>query len=208
MEQNILKIPYAAVNNDWNLLQQFLKIKGNPKYIIVGNIDFSYNGYVSDLGNLVGVVGDLLLSYSSIESFGELKEVEGNLALYGCQNIKTLGKLNRVDGDFSGNNAFIQSLGELEFVSGDLALSFCPNIKTLGKLKKVGGILNLSYSPIQTLGELKEVYMNLFLSSTWIQSLDELEFVGGDLWIDNTNITKSELDKVKVIGKIIGQCNL
>jgi hypothetical protein len=120
MNEKILKIPYSAVNNDWDLLQKFLELKGNPKYIIVGDVNLAGRKDISDLGNLVGVEGDLVLHSSSIESLGELEYVVGNFSFWGCQNIKTLGKLKKVEGYLSLSFSSIESLGELEFVGGGL----------------------------------------------------------------------------------------
>jgi hypothetical protein len=182
MNEKILKIPYEAVRYDWNLLQKFLVIKGNPKYIIVGDFDLREREYISDLGNLVGVEGDLNLTHTSIESLGELEYVDGNLSLAGCKNIKTLGKLKKVEGVLNLSRSSIESLGDLQFVGGTLDLGGCKKIKTLGKLKKVEGYLSLSFSSIESLGE--------------------LEFVGSNLWIDDTNIPPSEINNVEVIGDI------
>jgi hypothetical protein len=132
MNEKILKIPYEAVRNDWNFLQKFLTLKGNPRYIIVGNVDLDYRKDISDFGNLVGVEGDLGLRYSSIQSLGELEFVDGVLSLWGCENIKTLGKLKKVDGNLNLGNSSIESLGELTFVDGRLGLWGCRKIKTLG----------------------------------------------------------------------------
>jgi hypothetical protein len=123
MNENILKIPYAAVKEDWNLLQQFLKMKGNSKYIIMGNVNLIDREDISDLGNLVGVEGYLNLSWSSIESLGDLQFVNGNLTLHLCKNIKTLGKLKKVEGCLSLSYSSIQSLGDLEFVGDNLYIS-------------------------------------------------------------------------------------
>ena len=183
MNEKILKIPYAAVREDWDFLQKYLKAIGNPKYILVGDIDLRYRKDIFDLGNLVGVVGELKLAYSSIESLGELEFVGGFLHLYQCYNIKTLGKLKRVENALNLGNSSIESLGELEFVGDYLALHRCQNIKTLGKLKKVEGGLNLEFSSIESLGD--------------------LEFVDGDLLIQATNIPPSEIKNVEVGGKIL-----
>jgi hypothetical protein len=120
MNEKILKIPYIAVREDWNLLQQFLKIKGNPKYIIVGDVDLVDREDIFDLGNLVGVEGYLELEYSSIESLGELEFVDGYLGLFYCQNIKTLGKLKKVGGFLDLYDSSIESLGDLQFVGDEL----------------------------------------------------------------------------------------
>ena len=181
MNEKILKIPYSAVNNDWDLLQKFLKMKGNPRYIIVGDVNLQDRKDISDLGNLFGVEGEFNLNFSSIESLGELQFVGGDLKLWGCQNIKTLAKLKKVEDRLDLRFSSIESLGELELVGG-LSLRNCQNIKTLGKLKKVEDELVLSESSIESLGD--------------------LEFVGSNLLIDDTNIPQSEIDKVEVGGEI------
>ena len=148
MNEKILRIPYSAVNGDWNLLQHFLKMKGNPNYIIVGDVDLRGSQDIFNLENLVGVEGDLDLSDSTIESLGELEYVAGNLTLYDSFYIKTLGNLKKVDGYLNLFNSHIESLGELEYVGGGLNLMDCKKIKTLGKLKFVGGGLNIVYTNI------------------------------------------------------------
>jgi hypothetical protein len=141
MNENILKIPYSAVNNDWDFLQKYLKAIGNPKYIIVGDVDLVDRKDISDLGNLVGVEGYLWLFKSSIESLGDLEFVGGDLQLWSCQNIKTLGKLKKVGGYLSLTLSSIQSLGELEFVGEDFFIkntnippSELNNVNVVGKI--------------------------------------------------------------------------
>jgi hypothetical protein len=183
MNEKILRIPYEAVRYDWYLLQQFLNMKGNPRYIIVGDVVLEDSEDISDLGNLVGVEGELDLYDSSIESLGKLEFVGGNLSLYDCQNLKTLGKLKKVEGELNLSNSSIESLGELEFVGGNFGLFRCENITTLGKLKKVEGYVDLRDSPIESLGD--------------------LEFIGKHLNVRFINISPSEINKVNVVGKII-----
>ncbi len=135
MNENILKIPYSAVREDWGLLQKFLTLKGNPRYIIVGNVKLRDRQDISDLGNLVGVEGYLYLSYSSIISLGKLEFVGKDLWLGACKNIKTLGKLKKVGGDLALGWSSIESLGELEFVGKGLFIRYT-NISS-SELKKV-----------------------------------------------------------------------
>jgi hypothetical protein len=140
MNEKILRIPYEAVRNDWNLLQKFLAIKGNPRYIILGNVNLHDIEDIFDLGNLVGVEGDLDLGWTSIESLGELQFVNGRFSLYKCQNIKTLGKLKRVDGNLNLGNSSIESLGGLEFVGKNLILNMIIPQSELNKVEVVGEI--------------------------------------------------------------------
>jgi len=142
MNENILKIPYSAVNENWNLLQKFLIHKGNPRYIIVGDVDLSYRKDISDLGNLVGVMGYFNLSESSIESLGELEFVDGFFSIYECKNIETLGKLKHVGDALSLSFTFVKSLDGLEFVGRDLFIvgtkihrSELNNIKVGGRIR-------------------------------------------------------------------------
>ena len=141
MNEKILKIPYSAVRYDWDFLQKYLKAIGNPKYIIVGDVDLVDRKDISDLGNLVGVEGYLWLFKSSIESLGDLEFVGGDLQLWSCQNIKTLGKLKKVGGYLSLTLSSIQSLGELEFVGEDFFIkntnippSELNNVNVVGKI--------------------------------------------------------------------------
>jgi hypothetical protein len=185
MNEKILKIPYAAVREDWDFLQKYLKAIGNPKYILVGDVKLTYRKDIPNLGNLVGVVGNLALNWSSIESLGELEFVNGGFSLFDCQNIKTLGNLKKVEGGLNLSDSSIESLGELEYVEGSFNLIGCKKIKTLGKLKRIDGYLDLSYSSIVSLGD--------------------LEFVGRNLGIINTNIPTSEINNVNVVGEIINR---
>ena len=119
--EKLLKLPYA-VFNDWNLLQQFLERRGNPRYELVGDVDLSYREDIIDIGNLVRVDGYLILPFVSIQSFGKLQYVGGGLDLY-SSSIKSLGNLVRVDGYLDLRDTPIQSLGNLEHVGERIYLS-------------------------------------------------------------------------------------
>ena len=140
--EKLLKIPYTVFNKNWNLLQQFLDRRGNPKYELVGDVKLLNRKDIFDLGNLVRVYGDLDLFISSIQSLGSLEYVGGDLNL---------------------NATPIQSLGSLEYVGGDLTLDGTP-IQTLGSLRYVGGDLDLRDSPIESLEDLEYVGGTFYLS--------------------------------------------
>jgi hypothetical protein len=93
---DVLKIPFAAFDNNWNDLQLFLKHRGNPPYMITDDLGLYFSG-IKSLGNLISVGGDLDLSYSEIEDLGNLISVGGNMYLGGSK-IKTLGNLTSVGG--------------------------------------------------------------------------------------------------------------
>jgi hypothetical protein len=108
-EEKLLKIPSLKFfNNDWNILQKFLESQGYPRYSIGGDLD---------------------LSFSDIETLGNLVRVEGNLNLYACISL--------------------QSIENLEYVGGDLYLDLCQNLESLGNLKYVGLSLYLPYTPLE-----------------------------------------------------------
>jgi len=142
MNKEILRIHYGMVKNDWDLLQKYLEFKGNPKYILVGDVDLNHRNDIFDLGNLVGVEGDLDLTSSSIESLGELEFVNGDFILYKHKNIKTLGKLKKVEGDLDLGRSSIESLSDLEFVGRDLFI-YNTNIppSELNKVVVIGDII-------------------------------------------------------------------
>ena len=119
--ENLLKIPYTVFNNDWDLLQQFLERRGNPRYELVGNVDLRWREDIFDLGNLVRVYGDLLLFDTPIKFLGNLEYVDGYLDLR-FTPIKSLGNLEYVGGYLDLEDTPIQSLGNLEYVGKEIWL--------------------------------------------------------------------------------------
>jgi len=142
MNEEILKIHYGMVKYNWDLLQRYLEFKGNPMYILVGNVNLRNRKDIFDLGNLVGIEGDLFLGNSSIESLGELEFVRDDFWLDDCKNIKTLGKLKKVGIDLWLDHSPIESLGELKFV-GNKLLIYNTKIhqSELNKVEFIGKIL-------------------------------------------------------------------
>jgi len=124
-EEKILRIPFAAFGNDWDLLQKFLEKKGNPPYKITDDLNLP-ESEIESLGNLVSVGGDLNLYESNIKSLGDLVSVGGYL-------------------DLSETN--VESLGNLTSVGGHLDLSVT-DVKSLGVLTSVGDYLDLRYTPL------------------------------------------------------------
>jgi hypothetical protein len=76
----ILKIPFAVFDNDWDDLQLFLKHRGNPPYEITDDLNLSFSK-IESLGNLTSVGGTLDLYESKIKSLGNLTSVGGYLDL-------------------------------------------------------------------------------------------------------------------------------
>jgi hypothetical protein len=95
-EEEILSIPFAVFDYNWEVLQKFLEKGGNPPYEIMDDLDLE-DSRIQSLGNLTSVGGGLYLSYSKIESLGNLTSVGGNLDLNGV-NIQSLGNLTSVGG--------------------------------------------------------------------------------------------------------------
>ena len=96
-QEEILKIPFGAFGNDWNLLQKFLERRGYPPYEIIGDLDLR-GTEITSLGNLTSVDGYLDLQRTPITSLGNLTSVGGYLSLYGTP-ITSLGNLTSVGGD-------------------------------------------------------------------------------------------------------------
>jgi hypothetical protein len=120
-KQKVLRIPSLKFfRNDWDLLQKFLKSKGDPPYTIGGN---------------------LYLENSSIESIGNLISVEGDLYLYNTP-IKSLENLTSVGDDLGLYNTTIESLGNLASVGGDLDLVGTP-LSTMYSEKEIREMVNV-----------------------------------------------------------------
>jgi len=143
-EEKILVVPSLKYfGDDWNVLQSFLKSKGNPKWKLLDDLDLD-NSSIKTLGNLQYVGGGLFLRNTPIESLGNLQSVEGYLDL---------------------SHSPIESLGNLESVGGGLFLRNTP-IKSLGNLISVGSYLELRNTQIESLGNLMSVRGYLDLKNT------------------------------------------
>jgi hypothetical protein len=144
-QQKVLRIPSLKIfSGDWDLLQKFLELKGNPPYSIGGDLDLRLTD-IESLGNLKSVGGYLDLRHTDIESLGNLKSVGGYLDLEGSP-IESLGNLQSVGGDFSLRHTEIESLGNLKSVDGNVFLRETPLSKIyteeqIRKVVDVGGVI-------------------------------------------------------------------
>ena len=125
VKEKILKLPFSAFDNDWNLLQEFLKRKGNPPYILIGDLNLGTRKDITSLGSLIEINGSLNLFASSIESIGNLISVDDDLDL-GWTDIKDLGNLTHVGGSLLLYKTEILDLGNLTYVGDDLSLLATP----------------------------------------------------------------------------------
>jgi len=145
-EQEILHIPSLKVfGGNWDLLQKFLELKGNPPYTISGNLDL-YGLPVKSLGNLQSVGGYLDLRVTPIKSLGNLTSVGGWLELVNTP-VKSLGNLTSVGGFLDLEGTQIESLGNLISVGGNLFFGGT-QIESLGNLISVEGSLGLENTPL------------------------------------------------------------
>jgi len=204
-EDNIRKIDFDIFNNDWALLQKFLERRGNPPYIIRGNVDLTEIS-IKSLGNLVGVIGNLNLGNNkTLEDLGSLEFVENILYLHNT-NIKSLGSIKYVGGDLILRNSDAESLGNLESVGGyfNLKNSY---INSLGNLKSVGGNFDARTYRLKSLGKLETVGGYLFIDDTNIDSLGNLKYVGAEIDLKYTplarKITEDEIRSQVEVGGYI-----
>ncbi len=140
---------------------------------------------IKELNEVEKINGFLGVSDSTIESFGTLKEVKGNLFI-------------------STNTVYsnIKSLNNLEFVGGDLILRYS-NIKDLGALKKVGGKLSLRDTEIKNLGLLEFVGGDLFLPKRIENEIDLTKLiVNGKIKFWNDSKTKEKIIPKSQLGYI------
>ena len=124
-EQKVLHIPSLKIFDDnWDMLQKFLELKGNPAYSIGGDLDLQFTS-IESLGNLISVGGDLDLRGTPIESLENLTSVGESLDLRGTP-IKSLKNLQSVGGNLDLRVTSIESLGNLQSVGGYLYLRKTP----------------------------------------------------------------------------------
>jgi hypothetical protein len=127
-EEQILRVPFVAFGNDWDVLQRFLERRGNPPYEIMDDLNLSYSK-IESLGNLTSVGGYLIIGLGNIESLGNLTSVGGHVMFLNT-NITSLGNLTSVGGDINvGGNKKLKSLGNLTSVGGNLTISKTPLAK-------------------------------------------------------------------------------
>ena len=143
-EEKILVVPSLKYfGDDWNLLQSFLKSKGNPKWKILDDLDLD-NPPIKSLGNLISVGGYLNLRNTQIESLGNLQSVGGYLDLVNTP-IKSLGNLESVGGGLFLNDTPIESLGNLQYVGNNLYLNGTPISKKYTK-EEIRQMVDVKYS--------------------------------------------------------------
>jgi hypothetical protein len=146
-EQKVLHIPSLSVfGGDFNQLQNFLELKGNPPYTIGGDLDLRKTP-IKTIGNLMSVGGNLSLRYLPIKSLGNLQSVGGNLDL-NYTPIQSLGNLQSVGGSLDLIETPIDSLWNLTSVGGDLTLWDTPlseeyTEKEIRQMVDIGGNINM-----------------------------------------------------------------
>jgi hypothetical protein len=233
-EQKVLHIPSLKIFDDnWDMLQKFLELKGNPPYSIGGNLFLNpYKHKIESFGNLISVEKNLYYTNSNdLTSLGKLTSVGGTLDIQGSKNITSLGELTSVgDSQISlelyanlnlSDCVNLTDLGKLTSLRAGLNLSGCKKLTSLGNLTSVGdntsmggtfsigGYLNLiGCKSLIDLGNLTSVSGNMSLSSTNIESFNKLKYVGGYLDLRNSVISKKYSEEeirnmVNVGGEII-----
>ena len=132
---------------------------------------------------------------------GILSTKDNEVIIRGDYDVNLKG-INKVSANLGIINYKIDSLEDIKAVDGDLWFgntTYKPKIRSLGKLEIVNGKLNVPFY-IENIGSLKRVEGNLNLKDSEIKSLNNLEYVGGDLLIHSDFNLKDET--LEVIGKI------
>jgi hypothetical protein len=74
-EQKVLRIPSLKLfSGDWDLLQKFLELKGNPPYSIGGDLDLRET-QIESLGNLESVGGNVFLEGTPLSTMYTKKQI-------------------------------------------------------------------------------------------------------------------------------------
>ena len=86
-EEYVLQIPSLEYfNNDWNLLQKYLKSKGNPLYSIGGDLDLRGTpieslGNLTSVGGILNLIGTPLSKMYDSDEIRKMVKVGGDLYL-------------------------------------------------------------------------------------------------------------------------------
>lgn len=134
------------------LLEKVKRIEGNATFI---------SSYLTSLGSLESVGGDMYLSAPNITSLGNLKTVGGNFVLDEASNLKSLENLEHIGGDLSFGGSKLTSLGSLKKLEGSVNFTNT-QITSLNNLEFIGGDVNFDNSQITDLGKLKRVDGNVY----------------------------------------------
>ena len=153
-QEEILRIPFAAFDNNWEVLQKFLEKRGFPPYMITDDLDLSYNE-IEDLGNLTSVGGNMYLGGSKIKTLGNLTSVGGNLYLYGGKT-QSFMNVNSTEDYLNLFRSGLESFRNINSTEDYLDLSRT-KIESLGNLTSVGGDLDLRETPLSKIYTEKRV---------------------------------------------------
>jgi hypothetical protein len=132
MKEKVIKIPFAAFDYNWKLLQEYLKRKNQPLYILIGDVDLRGQN-IKSLGNLMVVYGKLILDEEPVEDLGRLVEVRGFFDLHKTQ-ITDLGMLKKVDGDLDLRKSKLSIIASRKGVERELYMETINNIEINGEL--------------------------------------------------------------------------
>jgi hypothetical protein len=142
-----------------------------------------------------GSKGNLDLSESPIEILPDnLIEVDGDLILSKCKNLKSLNNLKYVKGELKLSDCInLENINNLEYVGKDLNLTRCKNLKSLNNLKYVGRHLCLfSCINLKELPNDLKIKESLYISGTSIEKLPDNLEVLGLIFLDDTPLAKNK----------------
>lgn len=121
--------------------------------------------------------------------------------IYTYSDLEELIVNKTIDSDISIFDDEIKTLGDIEIVNGDLGLISC-ELESLGNLKKIKGSFVISttrsVSFIESLENIEEIGGDCWLRYTNIKSLGQLKRVNGNLNLRDTNI--QELGNLAYVG--------
>lgn len=114
----------------------------------------------------------------------------------------SLGRLKKINGHLNLSNDNLSDLGELRYIESDFWFhNEKSKLFSLGKLEEVGGSLLINGSNISDLGNLKKVNGKVNFRDTEITELNNLSYVGGDLYLPK-RLEGLNLDGIEIVGKV------
>jgi hypothetical protein len=182
-----------------SLYKSPIKILPDNLTRVVGELNLGHSK-IEDLNNLERVRGNLYLTHTQyLKSLGKLREV--NFLDLSLSSIKKLPEtLTHIKGSLELYQSEVEDLNKLEIVNKNLNAFMCKNLKSLGKLREVDGRITLSYTQITRVPDfIVNVNGSCGLSGLKIEDLNNLETVRGSLYLNDTPNLKS-IGKLKYVG--------
>ena len=192
VENCLRDLKYDIINDKFQNIFRYFGVetnKINVNRLIISHYsqpsdDFTFRNLGIDeeklFENVIRIKGDADFRRTSLTDTKNVKHIWGDCDI-SRSGIKSFPKLSVIEGNLEAQSSLLKNFGALKTIGGDADCSFCP-LNNMNALEYVGGNLDLT-------------------GNYRLNSLGNLQHVGGDLYIADSNVKKAKYLK-EVGGKI------